>query len=619
MRIPPEKIEEIRTATDIADLIGSFVRLKKRSKNYVGLCPFHTEKTPSFNVSPDRQMYHCFGCGVGGNAFTFVMEYEKVSFVEAVRTLAEKAGISLPSSSGDPGPDAGEQEQLYEACRCAAQFFHSSLTPTGEGKLGLEYLHHRGFTDETIKSFQLGYAPNTWDGFLKHASSKGFPARVLELAGLVRKREDGSVYDYFRGRAIFPVFSTTGRVVGFGARKLLEDDILGKYINSPETPVYNKSRILYGLYQSREAIRGQENAILVEGYVDLISLFQAGVKNVVASSGTALTEDQILLLSRYTKNITIVYDADSAGSKAALRGVDLILERDLDVRVAVLPEGEDPDSFVGKQGGDAFRAVVGRAVSFIDFISGISEREGRLATPEGQAQTVRSIVGTIAKMPDELKRNFYVKHVADRYGLYESALYRELEKILAGTRRREQREPSGAAAVRGQEIVPPVKPAEVPPAERDLIHAMLDGGRPVAEYIFGEISADDFTHPLARAIAEYLLRRMEKGEAFEPATMTDDIKDPVQRQLLASAVFAKYQLSKRWEEAQVEQANPIKLAEDALAVLRVRSLKRKMAENLRSLEEASRQGGDVSQYLEAGKDLTDKLRELQEKGIPDVK
>ena len=344
------------------------------------------------------------------------------------------------------------------------------------------------------------------------------------------------------------------------------------------------------------------------------------MKNVVASSGTALTVDQILLLSRYTKNVTIVYDADSAGSKAALRGVDLILERDLDVRVAALPEGEDPDSFVGKKGGEAFRELAGQAVSFIDSIALMAEREGKLATPEGQAQTVRSIVETISKMPDELKRNFYVKHVAEKYKLYESSLYRELEKMLAGNRqsRPGQTGVRPSAPVRPGIVEPPAaSPGEIPAAERDLIHAILDGGRPVAEFIFGQIRIEEFTHPHARAIAAYLVRRIEQGEVLEPATLMDDIGDPVQRKILASAVFAKYQLSRGWVEAQLEQADPLELAKDALGILRERSLKNMLEENQREMKEASRRGDDLLPYLEISKEIRNKIKELQEKGSAD--
>ncbi|MBI4810089.1 MAG: DNA primase, partial [Ignavibacteriales bacterium] len=481
MRIPPEKIEEIRNAIDIVDLIGSFVHLKKRGKSYIGLCPFHTEKTPSFTVSSERQMYHCFGCGVGGNSITFVMEYEKVSFVEAVRSLAEKAGIAIPTYSSEDDARASEQEELYNVCKEVGLFYYRSLTETTEGKLSLEYFHHRGFTDETIRIFGLGYSPNSWEALIDYARERKFSLELLEKAGLVRKRDDGTYHDYFRGRAMFPILSTTGRVLGFGARKLFEDDPLGKYINSPETLIYNKSRILYGLYQAKEEIRDKDFAILVEGYADLISVFQAGIKNVVASSGTALTQEQIQLISRYTKNITIMYDADSAGSKAALRGVDLILENDLDVRVAPLPEGDDPDSFVQKNGANAFRKLLDEAVSFIDFIARSYEKEGKLKSPEGQAQTVRAIVQTIAKMKDELKRNFYIKQVAEKYRLYESTLFRELEKILGETRRFHRVQSTQDVQAAREDTIEAGRQTyvDIPVVERDLIHVMLEGGSEV--------------------------------------------------------------------------------------------------------------------------------------------
>jgi DNA primase len=283
-----------------------------------------------------------------------------------------------------------------------------------EGKLALEYFRHRGFSDATIEAFGLGYAMHGWDDLVKLAEREKFDLSMLEKAGLLVRREDGSgYYDRFRARAMFPILSTTGRVIAFGARKMREDDPLGKYINSPETPIYNKSRTLYGLSHARDAIREKGFAVLVEGYADLISVFQGGMHNIVASSGTALTSEQVGLLSRYTKNITLVYDGDSAGSQATFRGVDLIIESDLDVRVAELPAGEDPDSFVRKLGPEAFGHLLDQAVSFLDFKARLFEQEGLFATPEGKTRAVRSFVETIAKMKDELKRNFYIQHVAE--------------------------------------------------------------------------------------------------------------------------------------------------------------------------------------------------------------
>ena len=620
MRIPTEKIDEVRNATDIIDLIGGFVKLRKRGRNYVGLCPFHVEKTPSFTVSAEKQMYHCFGCGAGGNAFTFVMEMEKVSFAEAVRSLAEKAGISLPRYTSADEAASSEQEQLYDACRTAAIFYHQCLHETAEGKPALEYFHRRGFTDETIRSFGLGYSPNSWDALLKHGQEKGYTSELLEKAGLLRRREDGTFYDYFRGRAMFPIFSTTGRVIGFGARKMREDDPLGKYINSPETAIYNKSRVLYGLSQSKEAVRESDNALLVEGYADLISVFQAGVKNIVASSGTALTEEQTRLIGRYTKNITVVYDADSAGSKAALRGVDLILEQDMDVRVAPLPEGDDPDSFVRKNGGDAFRSLIQRSVSFIDFIGAAFEKEGRLSTPEGKAQTVRAIVRTIAKMSDELKRNFYIKQVAEKYKLYESTLYRELEKIV-GEDRWTRSGSFRAVPLIQKELVDMPRPAAaaMPAVERDLIHAMLDGGPEIVRMVFEMVSLEDFLHPQSRSLAAYLLHCVEEGQEIVPSAIVNAVEDPLQRRLITEVLFSRYQISKRWEETSVyvERADARKIATDALLLLRRRSLERLIGENQRSLKESSRRGEDVTPLLERHQQLLGQMKDLEGRSVPD--
>ena len=599
MRIPPEKIEEIRNATDIVDHIGSFIPLKKRGKNFLGSCPFHQEKTPSFNVSPERQMYHCFGCGVGGNVITFVMEYEKVSFVEAVRSLAEKAGIKMPTYSSEDDARASEQEELYNVCKEAGLFYYKSLTETGEGKFAVEYFHKRGFTDDTIRSFGLGYSPNSWEALIDYAKGRKFSFELLEKAGLVRKRDDGTYHDYFRGRVMFPIFSTTGRVLGFGARKLLEDDPLGKYINSPETLIYNKSRILYGLYQSKDEIRDKDFAILVEGYADLISVYQAGIKNVVASSGTALTHEQIQLISRYTKNITLMYDADSAGSKAALRGVDLILENDLDVRVATLSEGEDPDSFVRKKGKDAFVKLLDGSVSFIDFIAQEFQKQGKLTTPEGQAQTVRAIVQTIAKMKDELKRNLYIKQVAEKYRLYESTLFRELEKIIGDkSRYSKDRFVQSIPAIGEEDVNVPERTAlDIPTVERDLIHAMLEGGMDVIKMVSQHITLDDFTHPQSKALVEILFNHLEEGQPFDSSALINEIEDQSYQKLIAEVIFSKHQISKEaTADGRFQPANPLRIAIDSILKIKELAGKRILEEIRRQQKDAALQGEDTSPY-----------------------
>ncbi len=614
MRIPDEKIEEVRTASDIVDVISSVVSLKKRGKNYLGLCPFHQEKTPSFTVSAEKQMYHCFGCGVGGNVFTFVMEHEKVSFVEAVRTLAERAGIALPAEGTEDRARATENEALYAVCRRAALYFHDNLLQTVEGQLALEYFHHRGFSDETIRIFGLGYAMNGWDALVRYGEKEGLETSLLDKSGLILRREDGSgFYDRFRGRAMFPFLSPSGRVVGFGARKLREDDPLGKYINSPETPIYDKSRNLYGLYQSKEAIRERESAILVEGYADLISVFQAGIRNIVASSGTALTVEQIQLLRRYTKNIFLVYDADSAGSKAMLRGVDLIIEQGLDVRVVELPEGEDPDSLVRKEGGDEFTKRLQGAMSFLDFKAGMYESQGLMNSPEGKAEAVRGIVETIAKMKDEIKRSFYIKSVSERFGIYESVLYREIEKIVGVEGRRSSVarpvRPGGAPAEAPVSADVPRTAGPAPAAERDLLKLLLSREQGVFELVFSHLRADLLTDERVRRIFQFIQEREREGRAWEPDGLAEELDDAGLQQFIAGVVFSKYEISKAWSG--VEEPDSRKLARDCIARIRMGDLEKRLRETHLEMKAEERAGGSLRAFQEKVLALQQEKREIQ--------
>jgi DNA primase len=601
MRIPDTKIDDVRNASDIVDVISVHVPLKKRGKNYVGRCPFHQEKTPSFSVSPDKQMFYCFGCGKGGNVFTFVMEHDKVSFLEAVRTLADRAGIALPEEGTEDREQATENEGLYSACRVTAAHFVENLLRTVEGKLALEYFRHRGFSDDTIRRFGLGYAMNGWDDAAKFAEREKIDAGVMEKAGLILRRDDGSgYYDRFRGRAMFPIFSPTGRIIAFGARKMREDDPLGKYINSPETPIYNKSRNLYGLFQAREALRAKEYAILVEGYADLISVYQAGIENIVASSGTALTEEQIQLIGRYTKTITLVYDADSAGSKATMRGVDLVIENGLDVKVAELPAGDDPDSFVRKHGREAFQKLLDGAVSFLDFKAGFFQAQGLLSTPEGKTRAVRSIVETIAKIKDELKRTFFVKTLAEKYDIYESVIFRELEKILGqqSTRARyeERREQEGSSARDGAPAPKTDTAAPLPPAERDLLKVILEHGDPLVSFIFSHITPDTFGHPLARQLVDLVLAR--QGTEWDVTNLVSAVEDPALKNFVANILFSRFEISKGWAAmgSQPEEPDPWRIAEDSILSMKLLEIDRKIEESYRKLKSADARGEPLAVY-----------------------
>ncbi|MBI5474371.1 MAG: DNA primase [Ignavibacteriae bacterium] len=635
MRIPENKIEEVRHASDVVDVISNYVKLKRRGKNYIGLCPFHTEKTPSFNVSPERQMYHCFGCGVGGNVITFVMEYEKVSFVEAIRTLADRAGISLPQEGVvDDKEKITESESLYAVCRAAARFFYDNMTTTVEGQLALEYFRHRGFSDETVRAFGLGYSMNAWDTLLKFAEREKLPLEMMEKAGLLIQREDKSgYYDRFRGRAMFPIFAVTGRVIGFGARKLREDDPLpGKYINSPETPIYVKSKSLYGISHAKDAIREKEYAILVEGYADLISVYQAGIKNIVASSGTALTDEQIELIGRYAKKVTLVYDADSAGSKATMRGVDLIIEQGLDVRIAELPEGDDPDSFVKTNGGEAFQKLLDEAASFLDFKARLFQSQGMLETPEGQAQAVRSIVETIAKMKDELKRGFYIKSLSERYGIYESTLYRELEKLLGKERGRERIERLRDERLRderhrderSQSLNPESsiqqassRPSSVPAPERDLLTLMLEHGNEMVGYVFTHVKLEHFTHPLAQKVLALIIPHLERSEKWDTNSLIDETDNVELRRFITDITFSKYELSKGWKEqgAMPEEADPGDIADSCMMILKRQELERLIAENQQHMKEAAARGEEVRRFAEHHQLLMREKKDLEMYGL----
>ncbi|HTR82309.1 MAG TPA: DNA primase [Bacteroidota bacterium] len=616
MRIPDDKIEEIRNATDIVEYIGSFVKLKKRGKNYVGLCPFHSEKTPSFNVSPDKGMYYCFGCSRGGDVIKFVMEWDKASYVEAIEILAERAAITIVRTE-ESIQSANETEKLYSACSFAAKFFHRNLVKTEEGAFALRYFQSRGFSEQTIQEFGLGYSLRAWDGLVKESANEGIKPEYLEKVGLARKRNDGGYYDSFRGRAMFPIFSSTGRVIAFGARKLYEDDTLGKYINSSETPIYHKSKVLYGLSQAKEAVRERDAAVLVEGYADLISVFQSGTKNVVASSGTALTVEQIQLIARYTKNVVFVYDGDSAGVSAMTRGIELLLENNLDVRIAELPQGEDPDSFVKKNGGDAFKELCAKAVTFVDFRANALRREGKLDSPEGKAEAVRMLVQSISKIKDPLRQTFFIKDVAEKYKLYESGLYAELEKFMKKvpdkflSPAQEQSTKKSKDDAKGTE---PKGPVDIPVEERELLSVVLENPQQMIPFVFSHIRSEDFSHPQTQEIAELLIDEFDdKGVVETNAVMAKAHSDEI-RKLLTDFSFTRYELGNRWENvgARLSDDRIWERAGGAIKRMKKRALELELAENQRRMKEASLNGQDTLSFLQRHQQIFKSLKEIED-------
>ncbi|HEX3074212.1 MAG TPA: DNA primase, partial [Ignavibacteriales bacterium] len=496
MKIPENKIEEIRSSADIVDIISYYVQLRKRGKNYLGLCPFHTEKTPSFTVSSDKQIYHCFGCHAGGNVFKFLMDLKNISFVEAVQEVAEKTGIQIEYEEKAASDKPTEQELLYDVNVAAARFFAEKLYQSEEGDACRKYFDKRNIKLQTQRQFGLGYSPNHWDSFVNFAREANIDFQKAQHLGLIEKNDRGGYYDKFKGRAIFPIFSPNGRIVGFGGRIIETNENTAKYLNSPESPIYSKRKVLYGLFQSKDEIRKLEKAILVEGYMDLISLFQSGVKNVVASSGTALTEEQVILLSRYAKNVVVLFDADTAGRKASLRSIEILVKKDFDVKIAELPEKEDPDSFVQKFGREEFLNLIGKAQTFLDYQAAQFEKEGRFADALQQAEAIKELVRSVSFVGDELKRSMLIKSLGQRFNLREKLLETELEKFLRGGE-------SHSAHIRP--LPTDVKPTfseelikrDIDPAvysiERGLIKLLFQGVDEVADYIFQQLTPEDFT------------------------------------------------------------------------------------------------------------------------------
>ncbi|MCK8492461.1 DNA primase [Spirosoma sp. RP8] len=443
MRIPEETVERIRQSADILEVINDFVSLKKRGSNYIACCPFHNEKTPSFNVNPVRQIYKCFGCGKAGDAVKFVMDIENIGYGEALRYLAKKYGIEIEEQEQTPEEllRQNERESLLIVLNFAKTFFQEALLKSDEGRsIGLTYFRERGFTNPTLEAFELGYSFDQWDALMNEGVRRGYNRDLLEKAGLILSKEGGKVFDRFRGRVMFPIHNVSGRVIAFGARILKTDKNQPKYLNSPETTVYHKSQVLYGIYQAKQTIRQEDVCYLTEGYTDVISLHQAGIKNVVASSGTSLTTEQIRLIARFTSNVTILYDGDAAGIKAALRGLDMVLEEGLNLRLLLLPDGEDPDSYVHKVGADAFKQYIKtNSQDFIDFKAGqwLSEAGD---DPHKRAEGISDVCASITRITDHLKRQTLSQRVAQVFHVSEQSVISEINRLLRKRQAQTQKE-----------------------------------------------------------------------------------------------------------------------------------------------------------------------------------
>ena len=606
--ISQNSIQQILSRIDVVEIVGSYVKLKKRGANYLGLCPFHNEKTPSFTVSPSKEIYKCFGCGKSGNSIGFLMELEKYSYVEALRWLANKYNVDIEETETSPEQKLQQQaaDSLYIINSFAQKFFSDYLFNTDDGRnIGLSYLEHRGFNEETIKKFQLGFNPEARDAFAAAAIDAQYNQDFLLKTGLVTMRDEGLV-DNYRGRIIFPIHNQSGKVLGFGARVLKTTDKAPKYINTPENEIYVKSKILYGSYFARQAIDKADECLLVEGYTDVVSLHQAGIENVVASGGTSLTPDQLRLVKKYTDNLTIIYDGDSAGIKAALRGMDLAFEAGLNVKLVLIPDNEDPDSYVNKVGAETFREfIAANKKDFILFQLSVSLKDAANDSAK-KAALVNQVAETISKInkaEDFTKQQDYIKQCSELLKIEESGLHTLVNKFIREKITKEEnkfsREQPGIETTTQEDEDALLLFNKDELQERAMTRSLLEFGLmqwdetiKVADHIFAEIiqwNLDEMidNKKLVAVINNY---KALYDEGAEPTAKTFLYNENIEvSSLVVSLMNDKDELSPNWKEfyeGKIHTREDLYKEEvfSTLNYLKLRKIKRMMDENQRDLE-----------------------------------
>jgi DNA primase len=521
--IPQNILDQIQDRSDIVEVIQRAVPLKRAGRGFSAPCPFHSEKTPSFTVSPDKQIFHCFGCGAGGNVFTFVMKYDKLTFPEAVRQLAQSAGVLLPEDEEFRKKEDSRQP-LYAAVQAATEFFRSELTKTAADAPVRKYIAKRRLTDEALSKFKIGYSPEAWDALLK-TLARDHGVETLTRAGLLLERENKSGhYDRFRNRMMFPITDLRGRVIGFGARVL--DDSLPKYVNSPESEIYHKGRVLYGFYEGLDAIRHENRVLLVEGYMDVIGCHAAGVEIAAAASGTSLTTDQIRALKRFTSNVTVLFDADKAGEAATLRGLDLLVEENCTVNVATLTDGHDPDSFVREFGAEKFRESVDAAVPLFDYKYQLLARRHDARQVEGKVRIAAEMLSTIRRIPNEITKHGYLSELSRRLGISEDALKVELAKASTSPRPVELSQPDQKAAAAAKARGP------VRTLEKQLLGFLMHSAKYWQTGV-DRLTLEDFAHNDARVLAKMIFEASDWQE-IEEKRILNTVQDQETVKLLVS-------------------------------------------------------------------------------------
>ncbi len=532
MNIPQSKIDEISASLDIVDVISAYTPLRKAGKSFLGRCPYHEEKTPSFSVSQEKGVFHCFGCGKSGNMFTFVMDMENFTFFDTVKFLADKANITIEFENEPFDPDRNKVEIYYDINKKAGKYFYEKLN-SREGAYAKEYLNTRGLKDDTIVKFGLGYSLRDKDALYREFEND-YTAEDIQGSGLILQLGAGEIRDRFRGRLMFPIFNEAGRVVGFGGRRMYDESTdEAKYINSPETKIYNKSKILYGLNFAKNAIKQKGFVLLVEGYMDLISLFQKGIENVVASSGTSLTQLHSKILSRYTKEVVVVYDADLAGQNASRRAIELLVENDINVSILELPYGDDPDTYIQKNGIDGFERLLNNRLSIIDYIAERYDADGRMNSPEGKTEFVREIIGLIAKMRDAIKRDFYIKGIAEKFSIYESIIRKELDSVLKLKSRGLTRETNTDRPVKK----PKERVSKFSAVELVLIRLLIDSDDKTKSLLMNELEMELISNDTVRKIVNYIMLNIDSPEKITHIQLFNEFQDEEAKDIIGKALL----------------------------------------------------------------------------------
>lgn len=584
MRFSSDLLEEIRNRCDVVDIISEYVHLKPAGKGFKGLCPFHEEKTPSFMVSPEKQLFHCFGCGEGGNVFNFLMKYEKLSFFEAVKMLAQKSGVPLPVDEEKENILHKKKERLYKLNNLVANYYRECLFRTNQGKKVINYFKKRGISDTSVEKYNLGYAPSSWDALSNFLKKKGYYYEELIKAGLIKKSKiEGKYIDYFRDRIIFPIFNLSGKVIGFGGRVL--DDSLPKYINSPETLVYNKGSNLYNLNFAKEGIRKKNCIIVVEGYTDVLITQQYGFNNIAASLGTALTAKQIDLIKRFTNAVLIAYDADSAGNMATLRSLDLLVKAGLEIKVIDLPQGYDPADFLIKKGSETFQNLINRSLSLIDYKLKILYSKYSIKTIEGKVKVVKEILPTLSVMGDEDEVRAQTKKISEELKLSDEAIRIDLTKYKKGLR---EFIPSF--------INPDSEDGNIK-AEKILIGCMLENEEIVRD-IFTKLKVEDFTVLLHRQIVTAIEKNLKYDKIVDSQKVIDYLNDDKAAKLISNILIEEtVTFDKKIISGYIDTINNFKLIQERkdleerakMLDKKIKKSKKIEEDNLKELREIVRQ------------------------------